>query len=80
MSRGRSASARRLFSAWTHLRPTGYALSFQGVNEFVTRLKSDPLFADVRPLSSSIVKGAGGGEELVAFALVVTLADAAKDR
>ena len=53
----------------------GHALSFQGVNELVTRLKSDPAFADVRPLSSSIVKGAGGGEELVAFALEVTVAD-----
>ncbi len=54
----------------------GHATSFQGVNEFVTRLKSHPRFSDVRPLSSSIVKSAMSNEELVAFALVLTPADA----
>ncbi len=58
----------------------GHALAFQDVNEFVAHLKSDPAFVDVRPLSSSIVKGADGGEELVAFALEVTLADAGEGR
>ena len=57
----------------------GHALSFQGVNEFVAHLKSHPAFVEVRPLSSSIVKGAAGGEELVAFALEVTLADGKAD-
>ena len=50
---------------------SGRALSYQSVNNFVSSLKSSPIFKDVKPVSSSIETDEDTGEEIVRFSITM---------
>jgi len=47
----------------------GRARSFQSVTQFIDRMKSQPGFLAVKPLSTNVVDGEAAGQELIAFAI-----------
>ncbi len=50
---------------------SGRALSYQAVNNFVSALKSAPIFTDVKPIASSIDADENTGEEIVKFSITM---------
>lgn len=53
----------------------GKALSYQEVNDLVAELKGSPLFKDVRPISSSLIRRSEGKDEIIEFTITMSLAD-----
>lgn len=49
----------------------GKALSYQAVNNFVSALKSSPVFKEVKPISSSVEKDKVTNEEIVKFSVTM---------